>query len=293
MNGLNQKEIKLLENILTKVYKMNSDFGTPTLPTGSILRHLYQRRLFNHFFPKCKNVLEIGPGAGYLSVLLHKDNINVYCTDVSQAYYIYQHYLFKKFDCLSEFFDFNKKTKVNNKIKHIPWFFFKNIPTKASIKLDCIIVNHAICEMHHQAVRHLLKFATISKVKNFFMEGEGSDTVSLKFDEVKRIFLHYGYYLKYCKNDVYIFEFDPDKRNKFKAIDIFKRSLKLIPFYDNISNEFFKYHRFLKRIVPDKNKSIFKKNKYLYKDILLVYEKVTGNKSFKSIDENFLQTIDR
>ena len=37
---------------------------------------------------------------------------------------------------------------------------------------------------------------------------------------------------------MFIFEFDPDKRNKFKVIDIFKRSLKLIPFYDNISNEF-------------------------------------------------------
>ena len=81
-------------------------------------------------------------------------------------------------------FDFNKKTS-NKKIKHIPWFF-KNIPSNANIDLDCIIVNHAICEMHSHAIRHLLKFSTIFKVKNFFMEGQGHDVVSIKFDEVKK-----------------------------------------------------------------------------------------------------------
>ena len=72
-----------------------------------------------------------------------------------------------------------------------------------------------------------------------------------------------------------------------------KRSLKIFPFYENISNEFFKYLRFLKKIFPNNKKSIFKKNKFFYKDVQIVYEKITNKKNFRSIDEDFFQKIDR
>lgn len=213
MNGMTKKEFLLIEKIFNKIYLMNKKLGLATLLQGSILRHFYQKRLLDTLLPNHNSVLEIGPGSGYLSLLLAMDNKNVYCTDVTQVFYIYQHYLFKEFNLLEEFSSLEDSNVLKNKSK----------------KLDTIIINHAICELDRLAVHHLLKVAKNLNVINFFMETAGHEEHSYSFVEICKVFKSQGYILTYSTNDVYIFTFQETKKyNKFIFYDDLIRIFLLV-----------------------------------------------------------------
>jgi hypothetical protein len=306
LNGLAEEEIGLLKDILTKVSEISSNWGVRTAPHSSVLRHLYQRRLIRHLLPDESNFLEIGPGAGYLSLMLALDGMSVCNIDVTQAYYVFQHYLYSSFECLEELASVdtvfpreNEKQTSAGKVRHMPWWFFKDLPTCA-ISVDVIIVNHAICEMHRVAVQHLLSVAQRLEFPKFFMESTGLDSVSLTFDKVKSIFLSYGYSLTYSKNDVYIFEYKKsNSRSRVVGLGkrVIKRLLSLIPFSMALKEEFSRINLEITTLIRfliwrrSREKSIFKPSHIRYEDVLHLYEQVLGKPNFRSLDEEFLKSI--
>lgn len=303
LNGLTEEEFRLVGDILKKVLDISSTWGLKTAPHSSLLRHLYQRRLIRHLLPNAQNFLEIGPGSGYLSLMLALDGKGIANTDVTQAYYIFQHYLYDSFGCLREIASLEKaplnvKGKsqlLPGKVVHIPWWVYKDM-TANSLKVDVIIVNHAICEMHGLAVQHLLAVAQRLGFPHFFMESTG---LLPTFDRVKLQFLSYGYSLKYSKNDVYVFEHEKNIYNRAAntSLKVINRVKKLIPFgcvFKNESSRISSELRILYRhLVRRKSSgySIFKPYHIRYNDVLKLYEEILGMSDFKSLNEEFFDSI--
>jgi hypothetical protein len=101
--GLTEKEFVLLKSVATKVWNLTSNMAYQAAPKVGLLRQIYQRRLINNFFPDINTVLEVGPGSGYLSLLLGLDNKKVYAMDITQNLYLWQNFLFSNFNLLNEF----------------------------------------------------------------------------------------------------------------------------------------------------------------------------------------------
>ena len=95
------------------------------------------------------NTFEVGPGNGYLSLLLAMSGYRVTALENTQAFYLYQKGLFQ----------FTKE-KIGNatyeKPKHICWWEFPSLAADAFVDADIVIANHMLNEMHIWALRFLL-----------------------------------------------------------------------------------------------------------------------------------------
>jgi hypothetical protein len=302
LNGLTEEEGELLQTIITKVFEVSSAWGNGTAPCSSLLRHLYQRRLIKHLLPEAKSFFEIGPGTGYLSLMLALDGKSVCNTDVTQAYYIYQHYLYESFECLSELTthpdNLSKGTPPTGKVQHVPWWVYKDLPDNL-LEVDVIIVNHAVCEMHILAVQHLLSTAEKLGYPTFFMESTGSDVASLTFDEVQDLFRSYGYSLSYSKHDVYTFKHQDTSLAKYSILQkrILYRLINLVPFIGALKKESQRYRSIVASLLRkltgrhSRHRSIFPANNIRYENMLTLYKKILGKSHFKSLDEEFIDRI--
>jgi hypothetical protein len=237
--------------------------------------------------------------------MLALDGKGVGNADVTQAYYLFQHYLYDSFGCLSECADDNRPVPwvvggefPAGKIQHMPWWIYKDLADGA-VKVDVIAVNHAICEMHTVAVQHLLAVAHRLGSPRFFMESTGSDVVSLTFDQVRSLFLTYGYSCSYAKHDVYIFEHARGSRQSAIAVARKIRRMLggLIPFLlafkregQRLESQLMSLYRRLTgrhSVRP----SIFARQPLRYADVSRLYEEMSGTSDFKSLDEQFLDRI--
>jgi len=340
LNGLSLEEYKLINIILDGVFELTTGWGLPTLPTSSLMRHLFQKRMLQNFFPDKKNILEIGPGSGYFSLLLALENSGycVFNTDVTQALYVYQHELYKKFNTLIELageksYSLNDLIKLPsndliNKIVHIPWWKYKNL-NSVRINVDVIVVNHAICEMHITAVKHLLSVAQSLNYPDFFMDSTGLLGVNLSFPQVISIFSDYGYTLNYSVDDLYLFskksnlvEDKLEKINKVNKLNnynienfywnfgkkILRKIYNLVPFgrpvvkeliriYYEIHFSFSGYREFkrVSKVVELDNSSEMRFSQkpgiYFYDDILDLYRNKFGMTNVLSLDEVVLEKI--
>ena len=283
MNGLNDKEFELLKKILYKLIEFNEFCKNKSLPYNSILRHFYQYRLLNKLLPNCKSFLEIGPGSGFLPLVsVLSDNEKSYlCTDISEAYYLTQEILYNFFQVKNN----NNYLLKKGEISHLPWWDYINL-NKSNLKVDCVIINHAICEMHEDAIKFLLKISLNLDNKFFFLEGRGYDKF-LSFNYVRKLFQIYGYKLIYEKNDVYIFENNKD----FKKSNKFLEKLKNYPFLRVLTLEFEFLYEKINQKIKHQNKTIFKKNNYKIDEINKFYDEIYSQKKIFSLSENFFNMI--
>ena len=316
LEGLDKDEFDILKLIVKNTAELTDSMGLKTAPKDSLLRHLYQYRQIKKLFPKIKSIIEIGPGSGYLSLILALNNYKVISFDICQALYIFQHYLYKHFGVLNElavhsqekFKDnfLNKTIKQREgRINHIPWWVFNKIIDNP-IEVDLITINHAVCELHPYAITHLLSTAEKLNFPRFFLEGTG-DQSFMKFNEAVKKFSLFGYKLSdssVLEKDLFIFE----KKNnskldnlkitpKLKVIRFSKNILRLIPFmpkflhlilqeFQRINNEF----RILKQSKYGK-KVRREKEKYYFDDILKFYDHELKCKNFLTPNENFAKKI--
>ena len=70
LEGLSEEEFKIFKLIVSETAKLTESWGLKTAPKDSLITHIYQYRQVKKFFPNAKNILEIGPGSGYLSLIL-------------------------------------------------------------------------------------------------------------------------------------------------------------------------------------------------------------------------------
>ena len=98
-------------------------------------------------------IFEIGPGSGYLGMLLANDGHQYFAMDAAQAFYIYQKKLWSDIYG-SDYFDYSESSSRPDtaKVTHIPWWQFANLSIPIP-DVDVVTVNHALTEMHRQAVK--------------------------------------------------------------------------------------------------------------------------------------------
>jgi hypothetical protein len=98
-------------------------------------------------------ILEIGPGSGYLGMLLANDGHEYFAMDSAQAFYLYQKKLWSDVYG-ADYFDYSESLSgpANAKLTHIPWWRFANFSIPLP-DIDIVTVNHALAEMHENAVR--------------------------------------------------------------------------------------------------------------------------------------------
>jgi hypothetical protein len=98
-------------------------------------------------------ILEIGPGSGYLGMLLANDGHEYFAMDAAQALYLYQKKLWSDVYG-ADYFDYSESLPrpENAKVTHIPWWRFANLSIPLP-NVDILTANHALGEMHENAVR--------------------------------------------------------------------------------------------------------------------------------------------
>ena len=98
-------------------------------------------------------ILEIGPGSGYLGMLLANDGHQYFAMDAAQAFYLYQKKLWSDIYG-SDYFDYSESSSRPDtaKVTHIPWWQFANLSIPI-LDVDVVTINHALTEMHPQAVK--------------------------------------------------------------------------------------------------------------------------------------------
>ena len=98
-------------------------------------------------------ILEIGPGSGYLGMLLANDGHQYFAMDAAQAFYLYQKKIWSDIYG-ADYFDYSESSSRpdTTKATHIPWWQFANLSIPIP-DVDFVTINHALAEMHPQAVK--------------------------------------------------------------------------------------------------------------------------------------------
>ena len=146
--------------LITKTAKQILSFSERHLPIRNsgkhaLTRSLYQYQLImkNRPHDGPLKILEIGPGSGYLGLLLANDGHQYFAMDAAQAFYLYQKKLWSDIYG-SDYFDYSESSSrpENAKVTHIPWWRFANIAIPLP-EVDIVTINHALAEMHENAVK--------------------------------------------------------------------------------------------------------------------------------------------
>ena len=146
--------------LLTKTAKQILGFSERHFPIRNSGKHALTRSLYQYQLIM-KNrphngplkVLEIGPGCGYLGMLLANDGHEYFAMDAAQAFYLYQKKLWSNVYG-ADYFDYSESSSgpANAKLTHIPWWRFANLSIPLP-NIDIVTVNHALAEMHENAVK--------------------------------------------------------------------------------------------------------------------------------------------
>jgi len=147
-------------DLVTKTARQILSFSEHHLPIRNsgkhaLTRSLYQYQLLMKYRPHNGplRILEIGPGSGYLGLLLANDGHKYFAMDAAQAFYLYQKKLWSDIYG-ADYFDYSESTSRPDtaKITHIPWWQFANLSIPIP-DVDVVTINHALAEMHPQAVK--------------------------------------------------------------------------------------------------------------------------------------------
>jgi hypothetical protein len=169
----NEKKLKNnIENLIYKTFKKKINIQDSY--SASLVSARY---IIKHF--KKSSVFEIGPGTGYLGVMLKKNGFNYSCFEITQPHYVYQNFIFKKIlgaNAPAPILKVNEKKNLGIKSFHLPWWKALSIQKYLNItKPKIIIMNHCVNEMSREALNYLC--GIFSKLENefyIFIEGFGS-----------------------------------------------------------------------------------------------------------------------
>jgi len=147
-------------DLVTKTARQILSFSERHLPIRNsgkhaLTRSLYQYQLLMKYRPHNGplRILEIGPGSGYLGLLLANDGHQYFAMDAAQAFYLYQKKLWSDIYG-ADYFDYSESTSRLDtaKVTHIPWWRFANLSIPIP-DVDVVTINHALTEIHPQAVK--------------------------------------------------------------------------------------------------------------------------------------------
>ena len=212
INFFKKKELDLkkkIENFIKKDFEEKIDIKDSF--SRSVISYRFIKKRFNKV-----SILEIGPGSGYLGILLKNDNYNYSSFEITRPHFIFQNYIFNIIFKKQSPISIIKKTNLNKVKKrgfHLPWWEISNINKYLKINRPKVIIfNHCINEMHEEALNYFCKI--IKSLKNnpvIFIEGFGSEILNSTNKTL----------IKLASNDIKIFYHKPIKKyNIAKTLSI-------------------------------------------------------------------------
>ncbi len=164
LHGLTEREFELFKEV-TKIVDSHAtnNYGRRAHATSALLRALHVLRLIKVVTgDERPAVLEVGPGCGYLAMLLVMEGYPYIGTDVAQAFYLYQsHMLSHVAKDLRELVAekdniLSLETPKPGTAIHIPWWKWVTLtPEKIKLSAGVMTSNHCLCEMHPHSMAYL------------------------------------------------------------------------------------------------------------------------------------------
>jgi len=142
-------------------------FGFASAGKDTLSRACYQYALLCQAlarYPKPWTVLEVGPGCGYLGLLVGLAGHRYIALEASQAMYVYQSCLFD--DVFAEEYNDGLYGPTNSRVSHLTWWDFCREGSALPL-LTGATANHMIAEMNKLGLRYLLNRLNVSQREGF------------------------------------------------------------------------------------------------------------------------------
>jgi hypothetical protein len=188
LEGLTRDEFDLFERAVNFMIQFTvATFGRPLHCENALLRAMNIYRYIKAINPRA--VLELGPGSGYLGLLLILDGIGLIGCDNTQAFYLMQNRIWgaaagANFSDLAQTDDTIRDALSRNlagKVVHVPWWKVVDLePESLPGQIDVVTANHCLAEMQNNARKYYLSLSRNLLGKSggpFLFEGWGAEHV--------------------------------------------------------------------------------------------------------------------
>ncbi len=166
LRWVSEEELELASWLAKGTFEYSTrNFGRPLTGRHCITAALIQLRGMRRIeaLPKTTRVLELGPGSGFLSLLMAKVGYAVDTVEVSQAFALHQAHFFKHFlpESSASFADSQYEFDPSAApelgcIRQIPWWSYgDNGPITQNY--DLLTANHALAEFHPDGLLYMMK----------------------------------------------------------------------------------------------------------------------------------------
>lgn len=190
LQGLTEEEFRLMREVTLTVARFSEErFGRRMIPKGALTRAIGIFRQIRILMPDTKaTIVELGSGSGYLGALLGLCGYRFVANDVTQAFYLYQSHLWE-WMFPDRFIELASRTErftdldnlAEGAIVHVPWWKYTVLdPENIRIPVDLVTANHALSEMHRDALGYTINLsqrwlsAPGPREKFFAFEGYGA-----------------------------------------------------------------------------------------------------------------------
>jgi hypothetical protein len=164
LRGLTSDEFELYKRV-TKIIDIHATehFGLRAHASAALLRAIHALRLIKISTGDGRPaVLEVGPGCGYLGMLLVMEGYPYIATDVAQAFYLYQSHMLSHVTArlrelaVEEADILTAEQPEPGTAIHIPWWKWVTLtPERIKLAAGIMTSNHVICEMHPSSVAYM------------------------------------------------------------------------------------------------------------------------------------------
>jgi SAM-dependent methyltransferase len=216
LDGLSPGEFDLFKRAVKFMVEFTTaTFGRPVRCENALLRSINIYRYIKAMEPSV--VLELGPGSGYVGLLLILDGIGVVGCDNTQAFYLVQNRVWEaaaggaNFSELAQSADSLRDVMsqdLRGKVVHVPWWKIVDLALDTIPgQVDVATANHCLAEMQDNARMYFLRLCRALLAKSggpFLFEGWGDDLIQAP-SGVARDFLTSGFKLYHNEERVTAF----------------------------------------------------------------------------------------
>ena len=206
--GLTKDEFELFRRATQTIVDFSSSMNKPVFGRNALTRSFISLRAI-HGIAKSMNkqlkdikILEIGPGSGYLGLILGLMDVGVkyWSLEVTQSLYLYQNHIWRRAlgDKVFEYLDVtNPPSQNQEEFVHIPWWTWANYNSKIP-NVDILVINHAVNEISPKGFMHLMaKLSSNLETLQMVVEGWGGGRYHSNLETL----LHSGFNLTHSHHD--------------------------------------------------------------------------------------------
>lgn len=313
--GITEPERALMREVLSITASYSrQQFGRTIVPRGALLRCINVLRHIEHVYGDERPcVFEIGPGSGYLGLMLQLKGYPYVGTDIAQGFYLHQSRLWEHAHGgkLTELavadpdyaFDFENLPPFAP--VHVPWWHLPDmLMSDLHVRPSVVTCNHAFAEMHSFALAFYvaLQFKVLRNSRHapsVIFEHLGAGPIP--YPKVFLRFLERGFRL--CMNDGKITVYVPEwsEANAAEALDV-ANFYALLESRGHERKSLLEEAYLFPTIVRERNplcarvlagrEAVAQAATVDLPTLLGDYREVTGEKRYVSDDERFLLAID-